>query len=362
MRQILIAVCLVALVPAQSVIVPSEVATRRPTRRPFWNPDVFYSQAGGVSDSRSQSIVDVNDIPVATATWSSVAVAMAIIGHMNPAFTANATITMSVSSQAWDAASTVFAANHGTNVVQVFSGQLSLPTRLIPPLPEFWEAPFPFTVPFHYARTMGRSLVIDVLQTGNTGGSPWLVEVTTPDVGSRASNGDVNRQTSCFFSNGSRNYGVGYNALVPGGSWTVAWVGVLPNALGMVAIGGQGAGGQWNGLQLPIDLAAVGAPGCGWWVSADFLTAAMADATGIARLTVPVPDLSSLRGATFYDQAAFVDPAANALGLVTTWSGRWTIGTGIGAPGSFLSATDIAAHGASGRLRVGTLPSLKLSP
>ena len=75
-----------------------------------------------------------------------------------------------------------------------------------------------------------------------------------------------------------------------------------------------------------------------------------------------IPNDPSLAGAKFFDHAAFVDPAANALGLVTTWSSQWNIGTRLGAPGVLLSAVSTSALNPTGTLQPGTVPTLQLNP
>jgi hypothetical protein len=54
-----------------------------------------------------------------------------------------------------------------------------------------------------------------------------------------------------------------------------------------------------------------------------------ANASGVATWpTLTIPNDPALANVSIYDHAAFVDPAANALGIVTAWSSKWTIGDG----------------------------------
>ena len=62
-----------------------------------------------------------------------------------------------------------------------------------------------------------------------------------------------------------------------------------------------------------------------------------------------------------HDHAAFLDAAANGWGVVTTWSSKWIIGTGIGAPGATVSATgNSAATATTGSVAKGTVATLQL--
>jgi hypothetical protein len=209
---------------------------------------------------------------------------------------------------------------------------------------------------------MGQSLVIDILQNGNTSTTPWYLEARSPDVGGRAENGGA--QPNCRFSNGSYANGLGTSGrLLPGNAWTLTYYSILPNAVGAAAIGAQGVGGSWNGIPLPFSLAALGAPNCSWNVAPLFIIGMAADASGSAAWpTQTIPNDPALGGASFFDHCVFSDPTANPLGLVTGWSSRWNIGTQIGAPGAMVAATGAAAMGATGTVAMGTLPTLQLNP
>jgi hypothetical protein len=76
--------------------------------------------------------------------------------------------------------------------------------------------------------------------------------------------------------------------------------------------------GWWNGLPIPFDLGAAGAPGC--WLSIDALLVrgALADAAGTALYSFALPALPALRGEWVRFQGVALEAQANPLGLVTS--------------------------------------------
>lgn len=341
-----------AALTSQSVILPSAVANTRPTSRTYYTGNVFYATTSTTTarDSRAQMIYDVADVSTPAAQWTGLSIRRPTgLSSANSASTTTATISMSVSPLAYASTTTNFAANHGVTTT-VLSGPISLPGSVNPPTwPAPWEAPYPFAVPFTYTNTAGQSLVVDLAQSGNTATSPWYVEAWYPDTGGRDSN--VAAQSSCRFSNGNYNNSLSYRLPVLGGAWYVNYNNLLPNAIGFAAIGGSGVGGTWLGFPLPIDLSSFGAAGCSWNVSMDITIPLTASATGSAGWPtnlVTIPNGPRLIGRSFYDHAAFVDPAANAFGIVTTWSSKWTIGSNRGQPGAFVYAVGNAAGNATG--------------
>lgn len=67
----------------------------------------------------------------------------------------------------------------------------------------------------------------------------------------------------------------------------------------------------------PVSLAPFGMPGCDWFVSNDVPGLLFANAAGVASWSLRVPNLPSLIGAIFYQQAFVVD-AVNAAGAVVS--------------------------------------------
>ena len=350
---------------AQSIVVPSAAATVRPTISPFYTGNVFYSTSSTtiLHDSHSQSIVDVSDISVPAAVWNSIEVRRPVgLGNANQAITTNVTIVMSVSTTPGLSATNTFATNHGATPVTVFTGAVNLPARNNQATwPYAWETPIPFSTPFPYVAGPAGSLVIDIYQTGNTGTAPWYLEATSPDNGGRPG---TYFQNNCRFSNGNPANGVSYSSIIlPGSNWRPTFSNILPNAAGIGVIGAYGPGQTFFGLPLPIDLTPFGATGCGLYCSMEIVVGLAANASGSAQWPlVSIPNDPALAGSDFYDHSLWVDLPANALGIVTGYGGKWHIGTGLGAPGTFVSATGNSAANATGTLQRGFLPTFELNP
>jgi hypothetical protein len=307
--------------------------------------------------------VDVADIAVAAAVWNFLEVRRPVgFNTANPALTTTATIVLSVSPSPWTAATTTFAGNHGPSTTTVFQGRVNLPAAANPPnWPAPWQPPIPFTTSFPYVRVPGGSLVIDIHQDQSPapGVAPWYVEYSSAPLGNRIANGPV--QSNCRFSVGGYNSGLGWTTAGlqgAGGIWYVSYQGgQMPgNQIGIGVIGFQGVGGSWGGVPLPVDLGPLGAPGCAWNISWALSAPLMPTSVGARWPDQTIPNDPALRGTSFYDQALFLDAAANALGLVMSQSSRWLIAPGVGA---FVQATGANAGSPNGTLATAT-PTFQL--
>lgn len=113
----------------------------------------------------------------------------------------------------------------------------------------------------------------------------------------------------------------------PGGS--IAWFFDSGAAAGLPGAGVLGLSERsWNGLPLPIDLGALGAPGCRLWID-PLLVAGSAQAvggTGRVTITVPLPPQRSLAGQRVLAQTIVFDAAHNLLGVRTSPWGAFVLG------------------------------------
>lgn len=80
-----------------------------------------------------------------------------------------------------------------------------------------------------------------------------------------------------------------------------------------------------GGLPLPVDLGAIGMPGCTLYQSSD-LAFPIANVRGRAAWAVAICDCPSLSGTEFHNQAIALDPGANALGLIASDASTARIG------------------------------------
>lgn len=114
-------------------------------------------------------------------------------------------------------------------------------------------------------------------------------------------------------------------------AWTGAWTGDtmsvtatgLPFATGAMMLGFSTT--TAGGVPLPIDLSALGMPGCLLHVAPDRF-AALSGTYGQAVHELAIPDDASLRGARFHLQAVSLDPWANAFGAALSAAHTVTIG------------------------------------
>ena len=368
LRYPLCALGLVATAGAQ-VVVPASAQTANPYKTlTAYNNQTFFSTSSATTlrDSHTQTLYDVNEVALPAAVWTSMAVRRVVgVGNSNPAFSATVTIQMAMSSTPYSAPSTTFAANLGSAPFTVFNGTLSLPAAANPGTwPAPWQAPIPFATPFVFAKASGSTFVVDILQIGNTSTSSWFLEASVPDNGFRGENpinGASGYQGNCKFSNGNANGAIGYFTPYVGNIWNINYQNLPPNLTpGWGAVGASGAGGSWGGFALPIDLTPFNAPNCKWGVSMDVVYSLSANASGIAQgPTINIPNDPSLINGEFYDQSIWIDPPANAWGVVTSWTSKWRIGTGKGVPAAFLAVTgNTAATAATGTHYKETAPTL----
>jgi hypothetical protein len=80
-----------------------------------------------------------------------------------------------------------------------------------------------------------------------------------------------------------------------------------------------------SGVQLPVNLSVVGAPGCDLLVSADDASL-LANNGGTATWNLSIPLIRDIAGVSVFTQVAVLAPGANALGLVVTNGLRLTLG------------------------------------
>jgi hypothetical protein len=104
------------------------------------------------------------------------------------------------------------------------------------------------------------------------------------------------------------------------GSFTVSAASLRPNTAALLLLGRSEQ--SYAGVPLPLDLTAVGAPGCRLYTDLLLVTVRAADAGGAVAVSLTIPDDPALAGRNFFVQWTALDAAANALGLSFTALGR----------------------------------------
>ena len=89
------------------------------------------------------------------------------------------------------------------------------------------------------------------------------------------------------------------------GDFDVKLVGASPNQSAFLCIGRSRT--AWGAMSLPLDMTPLGAPGCSVLASIDTNVPTMTDGSGLANVTLPVPNQGSLVGSALYLQWASLD-------------------------------------------------------
>ena len=208
------------------------------------------------------------------------------------------------------------------------------------PVPSSFLVEIPFVNPFPYQPQAGRNLLVQVTQRGNGAGDQpfvYMLDAATNTTTSRlvstptATTGTVSHNAGlvmAFSYDGSSSAvplltSTGEPVLA--NTFSVDVSQARPNAPALLLIGASNQ--SWNGIPLPLPLAAAGAPGCSLLAAGDTIVAVATDGSGRAAFTFAVPPDPTLLGARLFNQYAVFDPGANAMGLVWTRGGEGLIGS-----------------------------------
>ena len=214
----------------------------------------------------------------------------------------------------------------------VFAAYLSLPTAPPTPAPAPFVAAIQFTAPWVFVNAPGngKSLMIDIESNGF--GTPWPCDAhylsgdgrpaTSASLGAAGCNASHNLPINNGFLSG--------RSAMPGGmllTQSVSWPSTVATALSMIGLN--------SAAPYPIDLVAIGAPGC--MLRTDMVVGQVVPTKNVppevrASALWPVPADPSLAGAALNNQWAGIDPAANALGVVVSDALRITLGTAPSRP------------------------------
>lgn len=245
-----------------------------------------------------------------------------------------------------------FAVNRGADETVVVSRQvLTLGATTTTAVPAPFAAPLQFTTPFPYDPAAG-GLLIEFVVFGQPPGA-YTVDATFVCDSPQVAVGPL----GC-----PRVGGLPLRAessttqVLWGRPWVARLLDAPAGALVGLVIGGSDTG-SWNGLPLPADLAAIGAPGC--FVAIDiggtFFQFAAPD--GSAQFVFAIPNAPQAIGTWIHFQGAAIDPVANALGVVTSQGHKVQV-CGFEPVGRVFASGLVATAGAR---EIGVAPVLQLT-
>lgn len=210
------------------------------------------------------------------------------------------------------AMSATYAQNRGADDTVVIPRQvITLAGQTTAALPSPFLPPIPLAVPFYYNPQQG-PLLLDILVYGQPPGAYTLDATYVCDSPEQAFGPVACAPVGLPLRVESAN-----TQVLWGYPWSVRTLDAPAGSLVMLAMGNQESG-VWNGLPLPYDLAAMGAPNC--FVATDpsavFFRTSLGD--GSALFSFAVPNVPGLIGTWLRYQAGAIVPGANALGVVTS--------------------------------------------
>ena len=211
----------------------------------------------------------------------------------------------------------VFASNRGVDEVQVFERQIvSLPAHEQVQTPNPFTLHLPLNPSFAYDPDQG-SLVLEIIVHAQEPGA-YTLDTTYVC----ASPHEAVGPPACQASGGATLKVESATSQVMWGRSLVFRVfDAQPGALTGLVLGTRDTG-NWNGWDLPQDLAVLGAPGCFASISIDLIASQIAGGSGSASYIFSLPSDPALQGLWIYFQGSAVDVGANPLGVVTSQAAR----------------------------------------
>ncbi len=195
--------------------------------------------AGASRDLRQQTLIGASHLaPLLGQTLTAIELRRSAANEIYAGGTIGLTVTLSISANTPLSTSSVYAANVGSGAVQVFSGQLVLPTSPATPGPGVPWSPqnvlrIPFTMPFVY---QGGTLLVDVVGQPVVGQNAnwWMADAEFENIGG----------TTVDLGGGCGAYGgpqhrwsyVAKRSLLPGAHARFFAYGP-PNSIGLAAFG-----------------------------------------------------------------------------------------------------------------------------
>ncbi len=245
-------------------------------------------------------------------------------------------VSMGYTSKTPSTLSSSFASNITGAMTQVLSKKkINLPYwTSVNGSPGNWDIKFPFTRPFTYTAQAGKGLLVDFRKSNSSAGDTytyyWVDAVSSTSYqvsrvygrGANPATGYVNKGFGAVLAF-TRPAGPGAVPALSisglpeiGSSITLRLAYARASAVAGIVAGLSNS--RWRGLNLPFDLAGIGAPGCNLLVGLDLAVFTSTNSTGNGQLTIPIPNDKSLIQSTLYWQGMVLDPPANKAGLAWT--------------------------------------------
>ncbi len=225
--------------------------------------------------------------------------------------------------------STTYSANITSTMTTIVNGKWSIAAQPVPSTP---PAPFaiayPMSTPFIYTTAKGNLLMEWIIGSGQANNKQeYQLDAVTPSAGG---SGVVRAFGSWgkFAANDSADWKADAQKLVPGGAAAISLAGFSQGYKSNLFVGASDK--LYNGLTLPYDLAAIGAPGNTLYTGLDailpFTLTQTSTNNWTANLNFPLPNDNKLIGLRAFIQSYYADAKANAAGLVTSSAMELTIG------------------------------------
>lgn len=262
-------------------------------------------------------------------------------GPTAPRFTIDVEIKVGYTTRWGTGLSTTFASNWDvaapiTVLPRTFFELPDQPTP--PPSQNDVLVTIPWSVPFAWAPQPGHNLLIDITVFGNSYGSQVYGYPIDNLGGTYSVYGTP--ATATVGNGGLRAFGpvMGFDALVNtavphlysddtpqiNNTFRVRVNQCKASTVALLLFGTSAT--QWNGIALPLDLAAFGAPGCSLLVENLIASALLTNSSGATDLQYTLPYNIYVLGQSFYNQAFVFDPTANAFGFVASNAGHGVFG------------------------------------
>ena len=227
--------------------------------------------------------------------------------------------------------STTYTANVTSTMTTIHNGKYSIPALPAPTTP---PAPFaikyPLSTSFVYTTAKGNLIMEWLVGSGQasskTGMQLDAVSISSGGTGAVRQFGSWGK----FAGNDKANWTANAQKLVPGGSADITLAGFGRAYTSRLFVGVSDK--TYNGLTLPYDLGAIGAPGNTLYTGLDvivgFTLKQTSSSSGIwaANPVFPLPNDNKLIGLKAFIQSYYADSKANAAGLVSSSAMEFTIG------------------------------------